>query len=132
MCPSGSFESRNVLATRNVLASSAACVKAVIALALCIMVYQCQYHYVVIGLAETLCMWVYASTVYSALVVITATYTEQFFSMSGGWHSDVRLCAVIQIDVESNEIAGVFESVQPSDTDLGSKAPKDVKIIGLW
>lgn len=37
-----------------------------------------------------------------------------------------------QIDKESNEIAGVFESIQPSDTDLGSKAPKDVKITGLW
>ena len=38
----------------------------------------------------------------------------------------------VQVDKETNEIAGVFESVQPSDTDLGSKAPKDVKIIGLW
>ena len=28
--------------------------------------------------------------------------------------------------------AGVFESIQPSDTDLGSKAPKDIKITGLW
>jgi photosystem II oxygen-evolving enhancer protein 1 len=37
-----------------------------------------------------------------------------------------------QVDKESNEIAGVFESIQPSDTDLGSKAPKDVKITGLW
>jgi len=37
-----------------------------------------------------------------------------------------------QVDTESNEIAGVFESIQPSDTDLGSKAPKDVKITGLW
>lgn len=37
-----------------------------------------------------------------------------------------------QVDPETNEIAGVFESLQPSDTDLGSKAPKDVKIIGIW
>ena len=37
-----------------------------------------------------------------------------------------------QVDPETNEIAGVFESIQPSDTDLGSKAPKDVKITGLW
>lgn len=37
-----------------------------------------------------------------------------------------------QIDLESNEIAGVFESIQPSDTDLGSKAPKDIKITGIW
>merc|ERR1719240_1478506 len=33
---------------------------------------------------------------------------------------------------KSGEIAGVFQSIQPSDTDLGAKAPKDVKITGLW
>ncbi|XP_057768435.1 oxygen-evolving enhancer protein 1, chloroplastic [Salvia miltiorrhiza] len=33
---------------------------------------------------------------------------------------------------ETGELIGVFESVQPSDTDLGSKAPKDVKIQGIW
>ncbi|DBA83409.1 hypothetical protein WJX82_007135 [Trebouxia sp. C0006] len=40
--------------------------------------------------------------------------------------------SVAKIDNESGEIAGVFESIQPSDTDLGSKAPKDIKITGLW
>ena len=38
----------------------------------------------------------------------------------------------MQVDPSTGEVAGVFESIQPSDTDLGSKAPKDVKIIGLW
>ncbi|KAL1555018.1 oxygen-evolving enhancer protein 1, chloroplastic-like [Salvia divinorum] len=33
---------------------------------------------------------------------------------------------------ETGEVIGVFESIQPSDTDLGSKAPKDVKIQGIW
>ncbi|RWR74231.1 oxygen-evolving enhancer protein 1, chloroplastic [Cinnamomum micranthum f. kanehirae] len=33
---------------------------------------------------------------------------------------------------ESGELIGVFESIQPSDTDLGAKAPKDVKIQGIW
>lgn len=33
---------------------------------------------------------------------------------------------------ETGEVIGVFESVQPSDTDLGAKAPKDVKIQGVW
>ena len=37
-----------------------------------------------------------------------------------------------KVNNETGEIAGVFESVQPSDTDLGSKAPKDVKISGIW
>ncbi|GAB4848911.1 hypothetical protein Ancab_003723 [Ancistrocladus abbreviatus] len=33
---------------------------------------------------------------------------------------------------ETGEVIGVFESFQPSDTDLGAKAPKDVKIQGIW
>merc|ERR1712072_1253302 len=37
-----------------------------------------------------------------------------------------------KVNNETGEIAGVFESVQPSDTDLGAKAPKDVKISGIW
>ncbi|GBF94973.1 33kDa oxygen evolving of photosystem II [Raphidocelis subcapitata] len=40
--------------------------------------------------------------------------------------------SVAKVDPSTGEIAGVFESVQPSDTDLGAKAPKDVKITGLW
>jgi photosystem II oxygen-evolving enhancer protein 1 len=40
--------------------------------------------------------------------------------------------SIAKVDPATGEIAGVFESIQPSDTDLGSKAPKDVKIIGLW
>jgi len=39
---------------------------------------------------------------------------------------------VAKYDEVTGELAGVFESIQPSDTDLGSKAPKDVKITGLW
>ncbi|XP_016491746.1 oxygen-evolving enhancer protein 1, chloroplastic-like [Nicotiana tabacum] len=33
---------------------------------------------------------------------------------------------------ETGEVIGVFESIQPSDTDLGAKVPKDVKIQGIW
>ena len=39
---------------------------------------------------------------------------------------------VAKYDPATGEIAGVFESIQPSDTDLGAKVPKDVKITGLW
>ena len=46
--------------------------------------------------------------------------------------SGVDLAAHVQVDTSTGEIAGVFESIQPSDTDLGAKAPKDVKITGLW
>ena len=37
-----------------------------------------------------------------------------------------------KVDAATGEIAGIFESIQPSDTDLGSKAPKDVKIEGVF
>jgi len=40
--------------------------------------------------------------------------------------------SIAKVDAVTGEIAGVFESVQPSDTDLGAKPPKDVKITGLW
>ncbi|CAD7704906.1 unnamed protein product [Ostreobium quekettii] len=40
--------------------------------------------------------------------------------------------SVAQVDSATGEVVGVFESIQPSDTDLGSKVPKDVKITGLW
>ena len=50
---------------------------------------------------------------------------------SSRWMCKKPFCCV-QVDPATGEIAGVFESIQPSDTDLGSKAPKDVKITGLW
>ncbi|GAX73492.1 hypothetical protein CEUSTIGMA_g944.t1 [Chlamydomonas eustigma] len=40
--------------------------------------------------------------------------------------------SVAKVDPSTGEVAGVFESIQPSDTDLGAKPPKDVKITGLW
>jgi len=39
---------------------------------------------------------------------------------------------VAKYDEVTGEVAGVFESIQPSDTDLGAKVPKDIKITGLW
>ncbi|WP_017656098.1 photosystem II manganese-stabilizing polypeptide [Fortiea contorta] len=39
---------------------------------------------------------------------------------------------VAKIDSGSGEIAGTFESEQPSDTDLGAGEPKEVKIRGLF
>ena len=40
--------------------------------------------------------------------------------------------SVAKIDNSSGEVAGTFESVQPSDTDLGAKEPVDVKIRGIF
>jgi photosystem II oxygen-evolving enhancer protein 1 len=39
---------------------------------------------------------------------------------------------VAKINAATGEIAGTFESIQPSDTDMGGKAPVDVKIRGLF
>jgi photosystem II oxygen-evolving enhancer protein 1 len=39
---------------------------------------------------------------------------------------------VTKVDGASGEIAGVFESEQPSDTDLGAKDPVDVKVRGTF
>lgn len=39
---------------------------------------------------------------------------------------------VAKIDSSTGEIAGTFESVQPSETDLGSRVASDVKIRGLF
>lgn len=40
--------------------------------------------------------------------------------------------SVAKVNAATGEIAGVFESIQPSDTDLGAKPPKDIKVTGLW
>ncbi|GLC51899.1 hypothetical protein PLESTB_000560800 [Pleodorina starrii] len=40
--------------------------------------------------------------------------------------------SVAKVNTATGEIAGVFESIQPSDTDLGAKPPKDIKVTGLW
>ncbi|QLE56340.1 photosystem II manganese-stabilizing polypeptide [Nostoc sp. TCL26-01] len=39
---------------------------------------------------------------------------------------------VAKVDSGSGEIAGTFESEQPSDTDLGADEPKEVKIRGIF
>ncbi|QYO67855.1 photosystem II manganese-stabilizing polypeptide [Leptolyngbya sp. 7M] len=39
---------------------------------------------------------------------------------------------VAKVNSATGEVAGTFESIQPSDTDMGSKAPVDVKIRGLF
>ncbi len=39
---------------------------------------------------------------------------------------------VAKVDSDTGEIAGTFESEQPSDTDLGSDEPEEVKIRGIF
>jgi photosystem II oxygen-evolving enhancer protein 1 len=38
--------------------------------------------------------------------------------------------SITKVDASTGEFAGVFTAVQPSDTDMGTKQPVDVKIIG--
>jgi len=39
---------------------------------------------------------------------------------------------IAKVDSSTGEIAGTFESEQPSDTDLGAAEPKEVKVRGLF
>ncbi|MBP0000833.1 MAG: photosystem II manganese-stabilizing polypeptide [Cyanobacteria bacterium SID2] len=39
---------------------------------------------------------------------------------------------VSKVNSETGEVAGIFEALQPSDTDLGAKEPVEVKIRGLF
>jgi photosystem II oxygen-evolving enhancer protein 1 len=77
-----------------------------------------------------------ASTGYDTAVALPAKGDDEELakennkSAAGGKGSAVF--SVAKVDTATGEIAGVFESIQPSDTDLGAKAPKDVKITGLW
>jgi len=38
--------------------------------------------------------------------------------------------SITSVDSDTDEFSGTFEAIQPSDTDMGSKDPIDVKIIG--
>jgi photosystem II oxygen-evolving enhancer protein 1 len=38
--------------------------------------------------------------------------------------------SITKVDAETGEFAGVFSAIQPSDTDMGTKAAVDVKITG--
>lgn len=39
---------------------------------------------------------------------------------------------IAKVNAETGEVAGVFESIQPSDDDMGAKTAKDLKISGVW
>jgi len=39
---------------------------------------------------------------------------------------------ISKINAASGEVAGIFEAVQPSDADMGSKKPTDIKVRGLF
>lgn len=77
-----------------------------------------------------------AATGYDTAVALPAAGdTEKFEKENAKSAAGLKgqaVFSIAKVDPATNEIAGVFESIQPSDTDLGAKAPKDVKIQGLW
>ena len=38
--------------------------------------------------------------------------------------------SITKVDASTGEFAGVFTAIQPSDSDMGTKAVVDVKIVG--
>jgi photosystem II oxygen-evolving enhancer protein 1 len=77
-----------------------------------------------------------ASTGYDTAVALPAAGDDEEFEKenlkSAAGSKGTMVLSTAKYDASTGEIAGVFESIQPSDTDLGAKAPKDVKITGLW
>ena len=63
-----------------------------------------------------------------------ASDIDQFYSNTFRFiEPGPRSCYVCaQHDPTTGEVVGIFESQQPSDTDMGSKAPKEVKVEGIW
>jgi len=77
-----------------------------------------------------------AVTGYDTAVALPASGDDEVYAKenakSAAAMKGEAVFSIAKVDAATGEIAGVFESVQPSDTDLGAKAPKDVKITGLW
>merc|ERR1712232_670914 len=76
------------------------------------------------------------STGYDTAVALPArgddeTLEKENSKNTAGLKGSIVLSAA-KVDPATGEIAGVFQSIQPSDTDLGAKAPKELKITGIW
>lgn len=78
------------------------------------------------------------ATGYDNAVALPATADEEDFAEANIKLADTQVDAgkislqVSKVDGETGEIAGVFESEQPSDSDLGAKEAVEVKIRGLF
>jgi photosystem II oxygen-evolving enhancer protein 1 len=75
-------------------------------------------------------------TGYDTAVALPASGDEEEYARANVKETDAGTgtiyLQVSKVDGESGEIAGVFESVQPSDTDLGARDAVDVKIRGTF
>merc|ERR1712093_40592 len=76
------------------------------------------------------------STGYDTAVALPARGDDDVLSKENSKNTAALKGAIIfsttKVDPSTGEIAGVFQSIQPSDTDLGAKSPKEVKVTGLW
>eukprot|EP00894_Picocystis_sp_ML_P004835 jgi/Pico_ML_1/55352/g1050.t1 len=71
-----------------------------------------------------------ASTGYDNAVALPAADQEELETENAKSAAGLKGSAVFSIakyNPATGEVAGVFESIQPSDTDLGAKAPKDIR-----
>jgi len=75
---------------------------------------------------------------YDNAVALPATADEEDLTSANVKLADTKVKAgrislqISKIDSETGEIAGIFESEQPSDDDLGAKESLDVKVRGVF
>ncbi len=78
------------------------------------------------------------TTGYDNAVALPASSDDEEFVKANVKSADTLLNAgemslqVSKVDGETGEIAGIFEAVQPSDTDLGAKEAVEVKVRGTF
>ncbi|MCL2932332.1 MAG: photosystem II manganese-stabilizing polypeptide [Trichodesmium sp. MAG_R03] len=75
---------------------------------------------------------------YDNAVALPASSDDEDFVKANVKSADTLLKAgemslqITRINGETSEIVGIFEAVQPSDTDLGAKEPVEVKVLGTF
>lgn len=74
------------------------------------------------------------TTGYDNAVALPASADKQGYAnvKSAGIENGTISLQVAKVDNATGEVAGTFESIQPSDTDMGAKEALDVKIRGLF
>jgi photosystem II oxygen-evolving enhancer protein 1 len=75
-------------------------------------------------------------TGYDNAVALPASADEEEFARANvketTFGTGTASLQVTKVDGETGEIAGVFESIQPSDTDLGARDAVDIKVRGTF
>ncbi|BAQ64588.1 photosystem II manganese-stabilizing polypeptide [Geminocystis sp. NIES-3709] len=61
----------------------------------------------------------------------SSEYTRSNVKQADSMNGEISL-QITKVDQETGEISGVFESEQPSSTDLGAEDPEEVKIRGIF